>query len=111
MQVPGTLAIVGDFKNAVTVNASRASLLDFNLPKLTRSATASPEQRSDLLEGVLGQLKRQPGVFEFEVLRTGEEEREGVWYVDLEFEVSMCRGEIIEGLKGRRRCDSSLPYS
>jgi hypothetical protein len=105
MQVPGTLVVAGDFNTAVTVNVSRASLSDFELPNLTRSATASPERRSDLLEGVLGQLKRQPGVFEFEVLRAGEEEREGVWYVDLEFELSMCRGEIMEGLKGKRRYD------
>jgi hypothetical protein len=103
MQVPGTLLVAGDFNTASTINISRASTSDFNLPKLMRSATASPETRAMLLDGVIARLKRQPAVFEFEVLCSDARQHEGVWYIDLEFEVSMCRGEIIEGLKGKRR--------
>lgn len=103
-QVPGTLVVAGDFNRAITLNVSRMRLADPDLTALSPAETQGAGFRQQLRDGIIKQLASQPGVFDFDVLAAAEREEESAVYVDLEYEVSTCRGDIIEGLRGRRRC-------
>jgi hypothetical protein len=104
MQVPGTLVVCGDFNNAATISVARSKLSDYGVGDLTPGELRGPEAQRRLLEGVRAQVASQPGLYRFDVLSADFPEAPGgSCYFDMEFVVSLCRGEIIEGLGGRKR--------
>ena len=103
--MPGILVTAGDFNRAITLNVSRLPrLADANPAAVTPAAAQGDAFRAQLQAAIVKQLASQPGVFDFDVLATAERQAGGEFYMDVEYEVSTCRGEIIEGLRGRKRC-------
>lgn len=111
MKVPGTLVVAGDFNNAVTLNISREKLSDLNLPQsFTRAQQQGDSGQQQFLAGAAYAAANQPNIFEFELMSsTVRTDAKGVVYCDLEYTDSICKGDVIEGLKGRRRCSSHAP--
>ena len=111
MKVPGSLLVVGDFNNAVTMNVSRAKLSEFGVPNLKPADLEAPEAQERFISAILDQLALQTGLFSLQVVQSVcRKGQDGRWYVDLEFENSVCRGDIVEGAGGRRRC-ALLPWN
>jgi hypothetical protein len=109
MQVPGILVVAGDFNHAITLNISRNKLSTYNATGLRPGDMSMKEAQATLLEGAIADITAQANLYSMEVLASGfRQGASGDWYMDLEFEVSLCKGEIIEGIKGRRRCSLSL---
>lgn len=109
MQVPGTLVVAGDFNRAITLNISRNKLSAYNATGLRPDNMSTAAAQARLLEGVIADITAQANLYSMEVLASEfRQDASGDWYMDLDFEVSLCKGEIVEGIKGRRRCSSSL---
>jgi hypothetical protein len=102
MQVPGTLLVAGDFNNGATLSIARSRLSDYGVADLKPGDLASADAQQRLLEGLTAQIATQAMLFRYEVLRSSFPE--GGRFLDLEFTVALCRGEVIEGSRGRRRC-------
>lgn len=104
MKVPGSLLVLGDLNNAITVSVSRVRLADYKLLDLKPEDLTASDAQAKLTSALLDQLAAEKGLFSLNVLdtqpRTGPD---GRVYVDLEFESSFCKGDIVEGARGRRR--------
>ena len=102
MQVPGSLVVAGDFNNGATLSVARSRLSDYGLPDLKPGDLANKDTQRKLLEGLTAQVAGQPNLYKFEILKSSFPD--GGAFCDLEFTVALCRGEVIEGSRGRRRC-------
>lgn len=114
MQVPGTLVVAGDFNSAVTLNIARQRAADLGIAGLDAADLSAPAAQARLGEALTADVRAQPGLFNFEVVTAGARSAaDGRTYYDLEFRISTCRGEIVEGAQGRVRCvgfdDSTIP--
>ena len=111
MQVPGTLVVTGDFNNAATISIARAKLSDFGVDELTSRDLNSTDAQERLLKGVTQQIRSQPQLYGFDIISKDFPDGPGVFkFFDMEFTVSLCRGEIIEGLGGRKRCGTACAF-
>eukprot|EP00892_Ulva_mutabilis_P012419 jgi/Ulvmu1/954/UM102_0037.1 len=106
MKVPGVLVVAGDFPNNITLNVSREKLSSLTLnDTFSQSQLSTADGRQKFLEGAIASKTGQDSMFEFAVLSsTFREEQDGRVYLELEFKESTCKGDVIEGLRGRRRC-------
>lgn len=105
MKALGILVVAGDFNNAVTLNVTRQQLSELKLPpKFNLAQLHTDEGRLQFQEGAEIGAATQANLFEFGLIsssmRVGGDGRA---YCDLEFTDSICRSQIVEGLKGRRR--------
>jgi hypothetical protein len=105
MKVPGTLVVAGDFINAVTLNVSREKLSDLGLPEsFSRAMLEGDNAEQEFRAGAEYAAANQQNIFEFALISSSiRKASNGVIYCDLEYTDSTCKGDVIEGLKGRRR--------
>lgn len=107
MKVPGVLVVAGDFPNNITLNVSREKLSSLSLSEtFSQSQLNSVDGKQQFLEGAIACKAGQDTTFEFSVVSSAfRDEQDGRVYLELEFKESTCKGDVIEGLRGRRRCD------
>ena len=105
MKVPGVLVVAGDFPNNITLNVSREKLSSLSLNQaFTQAQLSTADGRQQFLEGAITSRTGQDSMYEFSVLSsTFREEQDGRVYLELEFKESTCKGDVIEGLRGRKR--------
>lgn len=106
MKVPGVLVVAGDFPNNITLNVSREKLSSLSLSQsFSQSHLDTAEGRQQFLDGAISAKTGQDSMFEFSVLSSSfREEQDGHVYLELEFKESACKGDVIEGIRGRKRC-------
>lgn len=109
MKVPGLLVVAGDFPNNITLNVSREKLSTLSLSQtFSASQMSTADGRQQFLEGAIASKTSQDSMFEFSVLSSAfREEQDGRVYLELEFKESLCKGDVIEGIRGRKRCGAS----
>eukprot|EP01023_Acetabularia_acetabulum_P025523 TRINITY_DN24424_c0_g1_i1.p2 TRINITY_DN24424_c0_g1~~TRINITY_DN24424_c0_g1_i1.p2 ORF type:complete len:275 (-),score=26.48 TRINITY_DN24424_c0_g1_i1:900-1724(-) len=97
----GTFFLCGDFKRFETTSVSRMTEDDYGLQGV--------RDTQDVLEQILNDAISSESTYDFRFLsqnsRRGKGKQE-VLYVEGEYVVGTCRGEVIEGKGGTRMCQS-----
>lgn len=96
----GALALVGDFKSFDTASVLKADLPRLMLPP----ETAEKGDVKALASALIAEARSTGSTMSFELVNEGTERRGGGNYIVFEYVLSICNGEIEEGLEGKRRC-------
>eukprot|EP01024_Parvocaulis_polyphysoides_P027242 TRINITY_DN24752_c0_g1_i2.p1 TRINITY_DN24752_c0_g1~~TRINITY_DN24752_c0_g1_i2.p1 ORF type:complete len:254 (+),score=26.40 TRINITY_DN24752_c0_g1_i2:53-814(+) len=97
----GTFFFCGDFKNFETVSVSRMTEGDYGLEGI--------RDTQGVLEQILGDAINSESTYDFRFLSKSSREETGkrqILYVEGEYLLSTCRGEVIEGKGGAKMCQS-----
>lgn len=106
MKTLGILVVAGDFNSAVTLNISRQQLSELQLPaNFSLEQLRTDAGRQQFQAGAEIGAATQANIFEFGLLFSSTRVNgNGRVFCDLEYNSSICRAEILEGIGGRRRC-------